>query len=251
MTINTLPLSNETTTQATWPLQVSRGLVSGASVVNIFGYQSLVGTTFIPVWENATTYTYPGSAQTMYLWSSNTGDTSVQILINGLDGSYNPISETKTLNGTTVVATTNSYFRINSISVTGTVNPISTSVINIGNSGKTIQYAEIAAGVGRSQMAIYTVPNGYTFYLTRVQATSNQVGNLSSSYCTYRVFSQNSSGIQSIVLQTPFTNNFAVTRISPFPYANGTDIQIQANTPSGTAAVGVQWEGILISNTAP
>jgi len=232
-------------------LQASRGLVSGVTPFNMFGYQSAIGTTFIPVWENTTTYTYPVSAQTMYLWSTSSSDTSVQILVNGLDSSYNLQSETVTLNGTTVVATTKQYLRINGLSVTGGVNPTSASVINIGNSTKTIQYAEIAAGAGRSQMAIYTVPNGYTMYLTRVSVTSNQVGNISSSYCTYRVFSVSSSGIQTIVLETPFTNSFSATRVVPFAYPAKTDIQVQANTPSSTAAVGVQWEGLLIATGTP
>ena len=70
-------------------LQVSRGLVSGTSVVNIYGYQSAVGTTFIPVWENATTYTYPPSAIPMVLYSSSASDTAVSVLVSGLDGSYN------------------------------------------------------------------------------------------------------------------------------------------------------------------
>jgi len=56
-------------------MQVSRGLVSGASLVNIYGYQGALpnsgGATFYPVWENATAYAYPGSAITMYLWSSS------------------------------------------------------------------------------------------------------------------------------------------------------------------------------------
>ena len=229
-------------------MQVARGLVTGVSQVNIFGYQGSVGTTFIPIWENATAYTYPGSATTMLLYSSSASDTAVQVLINGLDSSYNSISETLTLtNGTTGVTTVKSYLRVQSLFVVDGVNPVGT--LTLGNAGKTVQYAVIGAGIGKSQMAIYTVPNGYTFYLTRVQATSNQVGNVSSSYCTYRVQSYNSSGISQVVLQTPFTNLFSVTRVAPFPYAAKTDLQFQANTPSSTAAIGIQVEGLLIATS--
>ena len=253
MTITVYPsIAGATTSVSTapWYMQVSRGQVSGCSVVNIFGYQSAVGTTFIPVWENATAYpAYPVSAAIQYLWSSSSSDTTNTILVQGLDGSYNQISETVTLNGTTHVATTNSYLRINNLFVTSTTAPVGT--VNIGPSATltTTQYAEILPGIGKSQMAIYTVPNGYTFYLTRAEATSNQVGNLSSSYCTYRVQSI-SSGVTQIILQTPFTNSFIALRVSPFGYAQKTDLQFQVNTPSSTAAVGIQIEGILISNTA-
>jgi len=252
MSITQFPLvagSTESTLSAPWYMQVARGLVPGASVVNIYGYQPSVGTTFIPVWENTTAYTYPVSATTMLLWSSSASDTNVSVLINGLDASYNQISETLILtNGTTGVTTVNSYLRINSIQAAGSVNAI--GIINLGNAGKTIQYAEMLVGSGKSQMMVYTVPNGYTFYLTRSNAYSNQVGNTSSAYCTYRVLTLSQTGLQQILLQAPFANTYSSMRVSPRGYAQKTDIQWQANTPTGTAAVGIAVEGVLIANTA-
>jgi len=230
-------------------MQVARGLVTGASVVNIYGYQASVGTSFIPIWENATAYTYPVSATTMLLYSSSASDTAVSILIQGLDGSYNNLSETLVCTGTSGVTTVNSYFRINSIQVVGSNNPVGT--IYLSNAGKTVTYAQIAIGNGKSQANIYTVPNGYTFYLTRVNAYTNQVGNTSSSYCTYRVYTKNSSGIVTILLQAPFGNQYTSYRVAPRAYAGTTDIQWQANTPSSTAAVGIAVEGILIATGTP
>jgi len=252
--ITVYPNSSITNTESSLALpqylQVARGLVTGASVVNIYGYQPSVGTTFIPVWENATTYTYPGSASTMLLYSSSASDTAVSVLISGLDASYNNLSETKVLtNGTTGVTTANSYLRINTITVTGSNNAVGT--LYLSNAGKTTTYAQITAGNGKNQAMIYTVPNGYTFYLTRVNAYTNQVGNLSSSYCTYRVFTQNSSGLITILLQAPFGNNYTSYRVAPRAYAAKTDIQWQANTPSSTAAVGIAVEGILIATGTP
>ena len=227
-------------------LQVSRGLVSGTSVVNIYGYQASVGTTFIPVWENASNYTYPPSAISMVLYSSSASDTAVSIAISGLDASYNPVSETLVCTGTAGATTVGTYLRINSISTTGTNNAVGD--ITLSNVGKTISYAKILAGNGKNQSTIYTVPNGYTFYLTRVNAYTNQVGNLSSSYCTYRVYTKNSSGLVTILLQAPFGNSYSSYRVAPRAYAATTDIQWQANTPSSTAAVGIAVEGILIAN---
>ena len=227
-------------------LQVSRGLVSGTSVVNIYGYQSAVGTTFIPVWENATTYTYPPSAIPMVLYSSSASDTAVSVLVSGLDGSYNSKSETLVCTGTLGATTIGSYLRINSIITTGTNNAVGD--ITLSNVGKSTPYAKILAGNGKSQSTIYTVPNGYTFYLTRVNAYTNQVGNLSSSYCTYRVYTKNSAGLVTILLQAPFGNSYTSYRVAPRAYAATTDIQWQANTPSSTAAVGIAVEGILIAN---
>ena len=251
MTIQVYPattiVNNESTVAADWEVQVARGLVPGATQLNIFGYQASIGTTFLPVWENATTYTYPVSAGAMYIWSSTASDTSVQVLITGLDGSYNPASEIVTVTGTAVVPTVNAYLRVNRLDVVGTINAVGN--ISLGNSGKTIIYAQINAGFGHSQMMIYTVPNGYTFYLGRV-AVQSQLGGGSSNYATYRVFTQNSVGLTSYVLQTPFVDYFGVTRDSPYPYPQKTDIQAQVAANSSTINIGIQWEGVLISNSA-
>ena len=172
-------------------------------------------------------------------------------MINGLDASYNQISETLVLtNGTTGVTTVNSYLRINGIQVTGSVNAV--GILNLGNAGKTVQYAEIAIGNGKSQMMIYTVPNGYTFYLTRSNAYSNLNGNTALNYSNYRVYTQSSTGLVQILLQAPFVSTYQTLRVAPRAYTQKTDIQwqIAGNPASGTSSVGVGVEGVLISNTA-
>lgn len=235
-----------------WYLAVARGQVQGASVVNIYGYQSAVDGTTIPLWENAIVYTYPAAATTMLLYSSSVADINVSILIVGLDSSYNQQSETLVLtNGTTGVTTTKSYTRINGIAVVGSTEPVGT--IYLSNAGKTATYAQInlsgGASAGRSQMSIYTVPNGYTFYLTRVNAYVSPNNN-ANFFCNYRVWTRNiTSGITTVLQQAPFVNSYATTRVAPRPYAEKTDIQWQANMSAGTSAVSIGVEGILIQGS--
>lgn len=232
-----------------WYMAVARGQVPGASVVNIYGYNATVDGTTIPLWENATVYTYPASATTMTLYSSSASDTAVSILINGLNSSYNVISETLVLtNGTTGVTTANQYARINSIAVVGSNNPV--GIIHLSNAGKTTTYAQInlanGTSAGRSQMSIYTVPNGYTFYLTRVNAYVSPNNN-ANFYCNYQVWTRNiASGIVTVLQQAPFVNTYATTRVAPRPYAAKTDIQWRANMSSGTSIVSIGVEGILM-----
>lgn len=231
-----------------WYLAVARGQILGASVVNIYGYQAAVDSTAIPLWENATVYTYPSSASTMLLYSSSASDTNVSILINGLDSSYNSQSETLTLtNGTTGVTTVKSYLRINNISVVGSANPVGT--IYLSNSAKTTTYAQIAVGSGRSQMSIYTVPNGYTFYLTRVNGYVSPNNN-SNFYCNYSVWTRNTAtGIETVLQQAPFVNTYSTVRVAPRPYLQKTDIQWRSQMSAGTSIVSIGVEGILIQGT--
>lgn len=228
-------------------LQVARGQIGGHSTVNIYGYQPAVNNSYIPLWENATAYTYPVAATTMHLVSTNAGDTAT-IFISGLDASYNPISETKALTGTTAVTTTKSYFRINSMQVTvgSLTNP--SGVVTLKDLTDTTTYAQINAGVGRTQMAIYTVPAGYTFYLSRVDANTSLNGN-NANYMTYRNYSISPTGVVTVTQQAPFTQVYHTQRVMPRAFTEKTDIQIQmANSAAANAAANVGVEGYLIQN---
>ena len=224
-------------------LQVARGQIQGHSTVNIYGYQPTVSTTSIPVWENTTVYTYPVSAITMYL-SGTSGDTA-QILISGLDSLYGPISETVTLNGSTPVATTKQYLRINNMSVTvgSATNPA--GIVYLKNQAATVTYAQINAGIGRTQMAIYTVPSGYTYYLQRVAIYTSLNGN---DYVTYQNKTISSTGVVQVTQQAPFAISYDALRVMPRPILEKTDIQLLCAIKNGTAAVAVAHEGYLIKN---
>jgi hypothetical protein len=239
--------NSESMLAADWGLQVARGKVPGASLINLYGYQATVDGTWIPIWENATTYTYPpNGGTTMLLYSSSGSDTNVSIAIDGLDTNFNVISETLVLtNGTTGVTTLNSYRRINTIRVVGTVNPV--GIIYLANSGKTTTYAQINAGVGKNQTSMYTVPAGYTFFLNRVTVTASATA--SAKVLGYRVLTINANGIQSLILQSPWIDAYETNRVIPNPYLEKTTIQWQV-TSDTTSQVGIRVEGILINNSA-
>jgi hypothetical protein len=238
-------------------LQVSRNQILGHSTANIFAYGTTPATAglFRTVWENmgTTDYVFPTSASTMNLVSTVAGDTAT-ITITGTDASYNLISENLVLNGTTNVPTTKSYFRINNIAVSvgSASNP--TGVITLSVSSTV--YAQIntqtvsgsTASIGTSQMGIYTVPNGYTFYGFRYGAYSSFNGN-SANYTTYRALTNLSSGVQRVIVQTPFNTSYEVQRHFPFSYASGTDLRFQVASSAATAAVvSINIGGVLIEN---
>jgi hypothetical protein len=232
-------------------LQVSRNQIYGHSTLSLFGYQSAVGNTKIPVWENATAYTYITSASTLTLVSTSASDnTSASVFISGLDASFNPITETLFLNGTTGVTTANTYFRVNSMTL---VSPGSSQTTNVGTitlkqSSNVI--AQINVGIGKSQMAIYTVPAGYSFYLDLAEVnTSNSY--TSSNIITYSVQAINNiTGVKLAVLQQPFVSIYVVNRSSePFAYTEKTDIQWQLVTSTATTVnAGLIVTGKLIQN---
>lgn len=227
-----------------WQLQVAQGSITGIQGLSISGYQESVPTSWIPLWYNPTSYTYFPSAQQVRVWSSSASDTNVSVLISGLDASYNILTETVTLtNGATGVLTTGSFLRINSLALTRT--PMNAGVIFAGSSNKAIELAHIDIGAGRSQMTIYTVPNGYTFYLTQSNVYTNQVGSQTGLYRSYTV--NGTTGVTNIILTFPFVDQYNSLKVVPRPYPAKTDIQWQCQSSNGTSRAGAQIEGYLIA----
>jgi len=222
---------------------VSEGVISGSSVRNIFGWQASTTTSFIPLWEDATAYTYPGSALTMTITTSSATDDGGTVTIIGLDASYNVISETVTANNATPPTTTTGFFRINDVIFFKSTGA-NVGDITISNGGTT--YAKILAGVGRNQASIFTVPAGKSFYLYRIDAFSND--STASKPGLFRNYVKNANGSVYVVARTTFESNMNIQRRIPFKYNEKTDIQFQLSTASGTYEMNVFGEGILKDN---
>lgn len=226
-------------------LQVERGQIGWHSNMNVQGFNAAHGTTFRAVWEKSDTtdYVFPASALAMTF--ASTSPETCTVRVSGLDSNYNIKNATVTFsNSTTGVVTsgTATFFRINAMQVSS-----GTTVGTLTAANNGVTYAQINAGTGRSQASIFTVPAGYTFYLTRSQAFSTNNG---SQYCTYRVYSQTISGgvtTPLIVLSAPFQENYTSVRVVPRAYTEKTDVQWQLKQ-TVTAPGSIQLEGILIKN---
>jgi hypothetical protein len=230
-------------------LQVGRNQITGHQPVELFGYgNATVGSTALgPLWEGGTVsggaYTYPSSAgQVVLLSASGATDAGLIIQVNGLDANYNLLSEKVTLNGSGTATTTNSYLRINGMFVTNGVN-----AGNITGKIATVLYAQINSGVGQTQMSIYTVPAGYTFYLTYVQGNAS-IGFTSSAYMTFAEYNKFNiattiqdngyqytvSGNTTLLSQSPFVQIFEIPYTVPVGHPGGTDIQFQIKASTGS-----------------
>ena len=238
-------------------LQVGRGLITNHQPVEIFGYSTQVaGTALGPLWEGLTqsggNYAYPGSAGVVVLLSaSGATDAGLIIQVNGLDSNYNLLSETVTLNGSGTATTANSFLRINNMFVTN-----GTNAGNITGKIATVLYAQINAGVGQTQMSLYTVPKGYTFYLTYVQGNAS-IGFTSSNYMIFSEYNKFNlaatsqengynytlNGNTTLLSQSPFVQIFNISYTIPIGHPGGTDLQFQMKSNSGGPFVGSIFAG--------
>jgi hypothetical protein len=160
-------------------LQVARGQISYHESFQVFGYNPDLDQTEESVWASNGTVPHPTVASVLKISSTSADDdgnpagTGAQtVLITGLDGNYNVVSETVTLNGQTAVNTTNSYLYVNGFTVTavgsGGVNAGSiyagTGTVTAGVPA--VVYDVIGAGYNNRTTAHYCVPAGYTAYIT-------------------------------------------------------------------------------------
>jgi hypothetical protein len=231
-------------------LQVARGQIQGHTAVNIFGFSTTVGSTALgPLWEGLTlsggSYAYPGAAAQLVLASDSASDTSaLSIRIDGLGAGFVPLTETIALNGTSNVTTTNSFLRINQMSTTNGLN-----VGNITAKISSTTYAKISAGIGQTQMSIYTVPAGYTFYLSYLQADAS-IGFTSSNYMKFAEYNKdNTTGEINLLNQSTFVQAFQFPFTCPVPHLEKTDIQFQVVSNTGSPfTANIYAGGILIKN---
>lgn len=230
-------------------LQVSRGLVTGHKRVFKFGYNEEIQNIEETIWDVGGIYAYPSSAVTMTATSSSGAtDENVQVTIQGLDASYNELSETVTLNASGTATTTGSFLRVNRAFVaSGTA---SAGNITIANGGTT--YAYVSALHQQTLMAIWTVPAGYTGYLFQVDTTAFTVQN--NKVATIRMITRELNGVfrtqQKFDL---FQASYHQDIVCPQPILEKTDIEFRAVADSSNAdlRVSATFDIIYIENTAP
>ncbi len=177
-------------------LQVARGQIAYHYSVFKFGFNPDVDDALETVWAEGGLYSYLSAATVLKISSSSTDDTSAgtgarTVELQGLDGDYNQISETVTLNGQTAVNTTKSFLRIYRMIVkTAGTGAQNAGVIYAGTGTVTLgvpanKYATIAIGDNQTLMALWTVPAGHTAYILQTDITVATTQN--NKYCAVRL----------------------------------------------------------------
>jgi len=151
-------------------LEISRGAISTQSHVNKFGQNTAVaGGSTEEIWDGSAVYVFPATAL-MTSMSQTTDQVAMRgatIELQGLDASWNAVTQTKALDAsdtTTVITLDTAMIRCFRMKVLADV--VGDSQIRCHNAGETQDYAIIDTGNNQTLMAIYTVPNGKTAYLT-------------------------------------------------------------------------------------
>ena len=231
-------------------LQVSRDQITGHSRVFQFGINSSVPAAASPatIWGLSTTYAFPAAATVMKVSSGSANDAAAgtgarTVLITGLNASYVVISETVILNGQTAVNTTNSYLRINSMEVlTDGSGATAAGIIYIGTGTVTTGvpanvYGLISVGYNTSTQAVYTVPAGYTAYVSSYTFTSAYASATPVSCSGFFVTYTGSIPVIEASARMNSGNAFDRHFDNPLPIAAQTDIEMKCSASTGSVAL--------------
>lgn len=162
-------------------LAIAKGDVTGYTFIHKFGKAPDfdTGDNEVTIWDGAEdgtswelmNYVYSTTADIDSLSSSNAGDT-VDIEIQGLDTNYDLVTQTVTLNGQTRVALSTNLirvFRAKNVGSTDLVGHVFVFVNVSLTGGVPDTAANIRAIIqpenNQTEMAVYTIPDGYTGYM--------------------------------------------------------------------------------------
>lgn len=240
-------------------LQVARGQIDAHKALFKFGINGDVGTSVETVWAQGGTYVYPAAATVMKISSSSADDASAgtgarSIAIFGLDANYNEISESVLLDGQTAVNTGNSYLRISRMYVTTAGSGATAAGTIYAGTGSVTSgvpatvYGVIALNANQTQMSFWTVPAGYTLYLTGVFYTSGNA--TANAWTNFQMVQRPLGGVfrQQSSSRVAGSGDFVLDLHTPLAFTEKTDIEIRAIASAGTSNVSAEFEGIYIKN---
>lgn len=239
---------------STSPLQfflgVQRGVYEGYFPFSNFGINSsLSNSGFEPIWIASEVYTVETSAATLSISSSSANDTAAgtgarQVRITGLDSSYNILTETIALNGTTSVITTNSFLRVNDVIVVSAgssrTNEGTITFLNSGNIS-----AEMAPNTSNLQRLIYTVPANHTLYLFEALI---QIGNGKSTITRARIVDP-VVGVGVVPIELEHTESIELPLTPLYKITEKQTLIVEAQASTGSHRISGIINGILVDES--
>tara|TARA_A100001201_G_scaffold135474_1_gene123785 strand:+ start:3071 stop:3874 length:804 start_codon:yes stop_codon:yes gene_type:complete len=194
-------------TSEPFELQVARGQIAFHKSIFKFGFNPDIDDSLETIWAQGGLYSYLSSATTLYISSSSTADDAAgtgarTATVSGLDANYDEVSVTVDLDGQNGVqlGSASNWIRVNRVTVnTAGSGGQNAGVIYVGDEASPTsgvpsnKYATIAIGDNQTLMALWTVPRGYTAFVTQTDVTAATTQN--NKYATVSFVARENGGV--------------------------------------------------------
>jgi hypothetical protein len=241
---------------------VAQGNLAKFTAWHKTAYSPTVNGTESDIWALGGIYVPPVSGIRMQVVSTNNtndkagGTGALQVTIYYLDDNFLIQSEIKVMNGTTPVLTTaTNIYRIQAFLVTSTGSTgKAAGNISVQSVAGTVTYDQIEVGFTRARNSIFTVPTGYTLYISEFSAAT---GGIQSAYV--RIYMKATyNDISSVVTDQPLYYQYAELIASngsfillpqvPIVFPAQTDVKVSAISSASAGIVNSVLRGYLLQD---
>jgi hypothetical protein len=178
----------------------------------------------------------------LFVSSSSDDDVNIVVQVTGLDQNWEQVTHDVTLQGATPVQLTGEWRRVYRAMVTSDTSTIGDVLIFDGD---TVTVAEIMPEEQQTLMALYTVPKGFTGYITCFESTVSRNEDM-----LFRLRIRERGGVfktQHIaqVYESPYRYNYDVYK----PVLEMSDIECTGSPTNNNVSAHAAFDMILIKNT--
>lgn len=231
-------------------IHIANGQMLNASHINKFGYTGNAVNGSATIWDGVAVngnsiYTYLTTPTTLRVESDEPDDDGATYLIEGLDGDYNPVSESITTDaGTGEGYGTQQFLRVFRARITSN-GGVNEGNVSINKSDNSTLLAYIKENNGQTLMSIYTVPAGKTAYLIKLHGSVDK----------------SNADVKFMLFETPFGSSRNIKHMSgtqggnpidydypvPLRFEEKSDLEMRILTSASCGAGGI-FDLILVDN---
>ena len=239
-------------TSEPFELQVSRGHIAWHETNYKFGFNPDIDNSLETIWAQGGLYTYLSAASTLYISSSSTDDDAAgtgarTATVSGLDANYDEVSVTVELDGQNGVqlGSASNWIRVNRIKVnTAGTGGKNAGVLYVGTESSpsagvpTNKYATVAIGDNQTLMALWTVPRGYTAYVSQIDISMNT--EVANKFGTVSFLARPFGGVFNVQDKFVLSQDIINQEFTyPLKYEEKTDLEVRAIASSSNADLAV------------
>ena len=225
---------------------ISNGQVVNTSFNHKFGATpSMSQNASGSIWDlNDTAYPWSAysAAAVVNIERNDVLDQGAQVHVQGLDANYNFVEDIITIDGADTLSTVE-FIRVNRAFTTSGTN-VGNIDIEYGAAGGTT-IARITAGKGQTLMAVYTIPNRYTGFITKgtmtVKAGADATGDM-----FVRYFGQDAFRVGHSFEVSGAGGQYLYDFSIPIAIPEKSDIDVRATVRSNNARVTAAFDIILV-----